>query len=120
MSAFMSFTIGNHVVINTSSNLGASGDPALDVGLFVDWSSNTYFDAANTQASATSDLASSYSTNNLVWQPFYAHQAISLLATSGVSRWGTVAYSAGSNSFGLRSTVSTANNTIGKIGRAHV
>lgn len=101
-----------------------SGDPNLELGSQVSWTSNTYFDSWTSQTSATSDLGftggpnttnTGYGSNNLAWCLFYAHKSVRLSA-DGVSRWGYVPFNTGSNNVALRYSVSTTDNTTGSFG----
>jgi len=99
-------TIGSGVTINQ----GVASSP-VDIGTTVAWSSNTYFNAWSSQTATDSDLPisglpglSGYNTNNLIWQPFYAHVAVQL--TVAGNKWGYVPYQSGTNSVGLRGAIS--------------
>lgn len=94
----------------------------VDLGTTFDWSSNTYFNSWTSQTATDSDLAitggpgqtgAGYNTNQLIWQVFYAHQSIELTVAS--NKWGFVPYQGGTNSIGLRSSVSTVNDTLGSF-----
>jgi len=89
---------------------------------YFEWSSGSYLDSWTSQTATSSDLATSggpgltsagYSTNNLVWQLFFAHVSVELTVAS--NKWGYVAFSGGSNSVGLRGTISTEDNTLGSF-----
>lgn len=89
---------------------------------YFEWSSGTYLDSWTSQTSASSDLATSggpgltsagYSTNQLVWQLFFAHVSVELTVAS--NKWGYVSFQGGSNSVGLRGTISTEDNTLGSF-----
>lgn len=87
---------------------------------YFEWTSGTYLDSWTSQTSTTSDLATSggpgltsagYSTNQLVWQVFFAHVSVQLTVAS--NKWGYVSWQGGSNSVGLRATISNTDNTFG-------
>lgn len=99
-----------------------SGVYALDLGSTFEWTSNTYFNSWTSQTAASSDLAitggpnltgTGYNTNQLVWQVFYAHTAVTLTVAS--NKWGYVPYSSGTNTIGLRGSISTVNDTLGSF-----
>lgn len=103
-----------------------SGDPNLLLGSEISWSSDSYWDLWTNQTSATTDLPitggpntvnTGYGSNNLLWVLFYAHKSVRLSADS-TNRWGYVANNAGTgtNSIGLRYSVSSADNTVGSFG----
>jgi len=94
----------------------------VDLGSTFNWTSETYFDSWTSQTATDSDLAitggpglfgGGYNTNQLVWQLFYAHQAIQLTVAS--NKWGFVPYQGGSNTISLRASSSTANDTLGSF-----
>ena len=87
---------------------------------YFEWTSGSYLNSWTSQTSTTSDLATSggpgltsagYSTNQLVWQLFFAHVSVQLTGAS--QKWGYVPYAGGTNSVGLRATISNTNNTLG-------
>lgn len=94
-----------------------------DFGSEVSWTNDTYFDTWTSQTSATSDLPTTglpgsnnqgWRSNNLLWVPFYAHQALTL-AADATNRWGYVSLVTGTNSVALRYAVSTQDNTLGSF-----
>jgi hypothetical protein len=94
----------------------------VDLGTNVSWTSGTYFDSWTSQTATDSDLAitggpglfgGGYNTNQLVWQLFFAHQAIQLTVAS--NKWGFVPYAGGTNTISLRASSSTTNNTLGSF-----
>lgn len=118
MSALKNINIKNISIIAPSY---ISGDPSLNLGSIVSWSSNTYFNAWTSQTASASDLATSggpglagYNTNQLCWAVFYAHKSIKLTADA-TSRWGYVPFQGGTNTVGLRYAVSSSNNTLGSF-----
>lgn len=92
----------------------------VDLGTTFSWSSNSYFDSWSSQTATDSDLTiigapgiTGYNTNNLCWQVFYAHQSVEL--TAATNKWGFVPYQGGTNSIGLRSAVSSVDDTLGSF-----
>jgi len=102
--------------------LGTNVTYAVSLGSTFAWTSDTYFDSWTSQTATDSDLAitggpnlvgSGYNTNQLVWQLFYAHQAVQLTVAS--NKWGFVPYSGGTNNIALRGAISSVNNTLGSF-----
>lgn len=99
---------------------GGGGGSPVDLGTTFEWTSNTFFDAWSSQTATDSDLAitgppgiTGYNTNNLVWQPFYAHVSVEL--TVAGSKWGFVPYQGGTNTISLRGAFSSADDTFGSF-----
>jgi hypothetical protein len=95
---------------------------SVSLGTSVSWTSDTYFDSWSSQTATDSDLAitggpnltgTGYNTNQLVWQLFYAHQAVQLTVAS--NKWGFVPYLGGTNTISLRASISTVNDTLGNF-----
>jgi hypothetical protein len=112
-------TITGGIGVNGSVG-GGGGSSPVDLGTTFEWTSNTYFDAWTSQTATDSDLSitglpglSGYNTNNLIWQPFYAHVAIQL--TVAGNKWGYVPYQGGTNSVGLRGAFSSVDDTFGSF-----
>lgn len=99
----MALVVGSGITIGPGVRLvGELSGPAQ--GTLVPWTSGTYFDSWTSQSGVTTtDLptantagsSSTYNTNNLVWQMFYAWQAISIPIVSPF--------------FGVNTTVSNTN-----------
>ena len=84
-----------------------------DLGTTVPWTSGTYFNSWTSQSGVTtSDLA--YNTNNMVWQLFYAWQAITIPVLNPA--WGIATTTNGSNTSNLRYSLSSVDTTIGSFG----
>jgi len=112
----------NFTGVNIVSAPTSAPSGNVSLGSTFEWTSGTYFDSWTSQTATDSDLAitggpglfgGGYNTNQLVWQLFYAHQAIQLTVAS--NKWGFVPYQGGSNSIGLRGSSSTVNDTLGSF-----
>lgn len=108
--------IGTGIVISTPLNVP-------DTGTLVDWSSLTTFNSWTSRSGVTtSDIptvntAGSSSTGNttaLVWQLYYAWQAISIPVINPFAQVATTA--GGTNALTLRYSVSSTDYTIGNFG----
>ena len=85
---------------------------ATFIGTQVAWTSNTYFDSFSSQSGVTTTDA--VPTNNMVWQMFYAHKAITIPA-DGISRLGINTYQSGNNSIVWWISKSSSTNTVGSF-----
>lgn len=81
-------------------------------GTVVNWTNDTYFDSYTSQSGVTTTDGTN--TNNLCWQLYYAHQALTIPA-DGVNRVGIDSTTNGSNSITWRYAISNANNTLGSF-----
>lgn len=89
---------------------GAGADPFN--GTVVAWTDNTYFDSYTSQSGVTTSDGTD--TNNLCWQLYFAHQALTIPA-DGVNRVAIDTYRAGSNTITWRAAISTVDNTLGSF-----
>lgn len=97
--------VTRQVVVQTGP---VSGDPSLNLGTQVAWTSNTYFYTANASTIGVSGPDYQYDTNNMAYQLFYAHRQIRLPV--GSNRWGSIPRSGGANSVRLLAIVATNSN----------
>ena len=108
-------TIGGGIYVDSQiGGGGGGGNSPVDVGTQVAWSSNTYFDSWTSQSGVTTTDAGSLDTNNLVWQMFYAHVALTLRSSSG-TRYGINPRLNGTNTISCRAAISSVANTIGSF-----
>lgn len=108
MAGIMMATIAHRRV----SNSPAPGPDPFN-GTVVAWTDNTYFDSYTSQSGVTTSDGTY--TNNLCWQLYYAHQALTIPAGDGVNRLGICTTINGSNTISWRISVSTANDTLGSF-----
>lgn len=81
-------------------------------GTVVAWTDNTYFDSYTSQSGVTTTDGTN--TNNLCWQLYYAHQAVTIPADA-VNRVGIGTTNNGSNTISWRVSISTVNDTLGSF-----
>lgn len=101
-------TTKSYSVRVTRSGPQSHDEPGF-AGTAVTWSSNSYFDSYASRSGVVTTDASD--TNNMVWQLYYAHQAISIPADA-VNRLGINTRLSGSNSWTWWFTASTNRNDI--------
>lgn len=90
-----------------------SSGSSIELGTTVSWADNTYFDSYTSQSGVTTSDGSN--TNNLCWQLYYAHQALTIPA-DGVNRVGINTYIGGSNTVNWRYAISQSDDTLGNFG----
>lgn len=107
----MSIVVGGGIEIGPGVSITS---PAADPfnGTVVAWSDDTYFDSYTSQSGVTTTDGTN--TNNLCWQLYYAHQALTIPA-DGVNRVGINTYLNGSNTITWRVSISTVNDTLGSF-----
>lgn len=94
---------GMNIIPATIAPGVVSGDPSVNIGTTVNWTSNTWLYIAGGQANVTAQDYI-FDTNNMVWQLCYAHQSIRLpisngavTPTGGGARWSTIVRQNGTN-----------------------
>ena len=109
MSGIMMISMA-HRSINGPSPIPPNPDPFN--GTVVAWTDNTYFDSYTSQSGVTTSDGTD--TNNLCWQLYFAHQALTIPA-DGVNRLGIDTYRSGSNTVTWRYAISSVDNTLGSF-----
>lgn len=114
--------VGNSVVDNANVGGLPIGRPWIgvvtstptpfDYGTTVTWTDNTYFDSFTSQSGVTTTDGTD--TNNLCWQLYYAHQALTIPADA-VNRLGINTWRSGSNVINWRYAISTVDETLGSF-----
>ena len=109
----MSIVVGPGITIGAGITISS---PVIgpDQGTAVPWTSGTYFNSWTSQSGVTTSDIASYNTNNLVWQLFYAWQAITIPSQNPA--WGIATTVNGTNSSALRYSLSSVDATIGSFG----
>lgn len=97
-------------ITGASITVSPAVDP-FDYGTVVNWTDDTYFDSFTTQSVTTTD---GINTNNLCWQLYYSHQALTIPA-DGTSRLGVSTYLSGSNTITWRYSISQSDDTLGNF-----
>lgn len=89
----------------------AASGGSIDTGTAVAWTSATYFDSFTSQNGITTSNLSP--TNNMCWQIYYAHRAMTIAAAA--NSIGLNTYLNGTNSWTWYASVSTVNDNSGSF-----
>ena len=106
-SAFSSkFSLGR-----TVPTVAAVTSSVVSIGTAVSWTSDTYFDSWTSQSGQTTSAL--LPTNNLCWQIYYAHKAVSISA--GPTKIGLNTYVNGVNSWQYYASVGSVSDSSGSF-----